>query len=76
MRLRRSADRPCAKCFVHLYRLNEDGRKLAVGKIEAGNPLELVGKWIAFIDRRAWRLVGELSRYCHGAESLPFTCCR
>jgi hypothetical protein len=37
------------KRSVRLYRLNEDGRKLAAGKIEASNPDELVGKWIAFL---------------------------
>jgi hypothetical protein len=37
------------KRTVKLYRLREDGRRLASGTIEAGSPAELAAKWIAFL---------------------------
>ena len=37
------------KRSVRLYRLNEDGRKLAAGTIEAASLAELVAKWMAFL---------------------------
>jgi hypothetical protein len=37
------------KRTVRLYRLNEDGRRLAAGTIEAATPTELVAKWTAFL---------------------------
>ena len=37
------------KRTVKLYRLNEDGRKLFAGTIQAGSPLELVTLWRAFL---------------------------
>ena len=37
------------KRTVKLYRLNEDGRKLYAGTIEAADPRELVLKWSAFL---------------------------
>ena len=37
------------KRTVKLWRLTEDGRKLAAGTIEAADPRELVLKWSAFL---------------------------
>jgi hypothetical protein len=37
------------KKTVKLWRLNEDGRKLCAGTIEAGDPRELVLKWSLFL---------------------------
>jgi hypothetical protein len=37
------------KRTVKLWRLNEDGRKLFAGTIEAGSPAELVARWRAFL---------------------------
>jgi hypothetical protein len=37
------------KRTIKLWRLNEDGRKLFAGTIEAGSPAELVAKWSAFL---------------------------
>jgi hypothetical protein len=37
------------KRTVELWRLNEDGRKLAAGTIEAVDPRELVMKWSLFL---------------------------
>jgi len=37
------------KRTVKLWRLNEDGRKLFAGTIEAADPRELVLKWSAFL---------------------------
>ena len=37
------------KRTVKLWRLNEDGRKLFAGSIEASSPAELVAKWSAFL---------------------------
>ena len=45
------------KRTVKLWRLNEDGRKLFAGTIEAADPRELVMKWSLFLataERRAW----------------------
>jgi hypothetical protein len=37
------------KRTVKLWRLNEDGRKIAAGSIEAADPRELVMKWSLFL---------------------------
>jgi len=37
------------KRTIKLWRLNEDGRKLFAGTIEAASPAELVAKWSAFL---------------------------
>jgi hypothetical protein len=37
------------KRTIKLWRLNEDGRKLFAGTIEAATPAELVIKWSAFL---------------------------
>ena len=37
------------KRTVKLWRLNEDGRKIAAGTIEAADPRELVMKWSLFL---------------------------
>jgi hypothetical protein len=37
------------KRTIKLWRLNEDGRKLFAGTIEAASSAELVAKWSAFL---------------------------
>ncbi len=37
------------KRTIRLYRLNDDGRRLLAGSIEAASPAELVAKWRAFL---------------------------
>ena len=37
------------KRTIKLWRLNEDGRKLCAGTIEAADPRELVVKWSLFL---------------------------
>ena len=37
------------KRTVKLWRLNEDGRKITAGTIEAADPRELVMKWSLFL---------------------------
>ena len=37
------------KRTVKLWRLNEDGRKIFAGSIEAADPRELVAKWSIFL---------------------------
>ena len=37
------------KRTIKLWRLNDDGRKVFAGTIEAASPAELVAKWSAFL---------------------------
>ena len=60
------------KRTVKLWRLNEDGRKLYAGTIEAADPRELVMKWSLIPgDGRARRLLRHLSRLIRGAGGSP-----
>jgi len=40
---------PVRKRTLKLWRLNEDGRKLFAGTIQAGSSAELVAMWSAFL---------------------------
>ena len=60
------------KRTVKLWRLNDDGRKIAAGTIEAADPRELVMKWSSIPgDGRAWRLFCHLSRIICGTRGSP-----
>jgi hypothetical protein len=56
------------KRTIRLYRINDDGRRLLAGTIEAGSPTELVVLWRAFLATAARGTYAA----CYRGESLGF----